>query len=197
MPAQMRLDQIRDLVNRWEEQVGFSVTVADWMINEMAATDAVSTLYDIGQYMSRHIGDPARGDTLWATDKATAMPWAKYGLNAVQYDEHIGDYGSTFLRLTGQSAPQDLIDRALHEHGGTMKGAQFETWLMSQESIKNAYGWLRYGMDFQQFQSQKLSMRTSFGRDLTDEEAGTQLRYHHGTQGAGVGGGVPPTPTEA
>src|SRR5215510_4681078 len=194
MPSQIRLDQIRDLVNQWEQLSGYSTTVADWMINEMADVldyaglgHAITTLYDVGQYMAQHIGDPARGDTLWATDKATAMPWAKYGLNAVQYDEHIGDYGSTFLRLTGQNAPQDLIDRALHEHGGTMKGAQFETWLMAQEGIKNAYGWLRYGMDFQQFQSQKLNMRTQFGRQLSDEEAVTQLRYHHAAQGASMG----------
>ena len=204
MTAQLRLDQIRDLVNRWEEQVGFSVTVADWMINEMAdALDygglghAITTLYDVGQYMVQHIGDPSTGSTLWDSSKAAAMPWARYGMSSTEYDAKLSAFDSTFRTLTGQSAPADVVERALHQHQGTMTGQQFETWLLTQDAIKNQYGWLKYGLDFQQFQTQKLNMRTQFGRELSDQEAVTQLQYHHAAQGANMGVGVQPTLSQA
>lgn len=193
MASQMRLDQIRDLINQWEQLVGFAVTVADWMINEMADNmnyaaqgHAITTLYDVGRYMSYHIGDPARGDTLWDPVNAVAMPWAAWGMSATEYNSKLGAWDTAFRTLTGQSVSRDWLDQALTQHQGTMTGQQFETWLLTQDAIKNQYGWLKYGLDFQQFQTQKLQMRTGFGRDLTDEEAVTQLRYHHAAQGPNV-----------
>jgi hypothetical protein len=188
-----RLVQIRDLVNQWEQLVGFSTTVPDWMVNEMADSmsyggldHAISSLYDVGRYMSFHVGDPARGDTLWSQAHADAMPWARFGMTSTEYDSKLESYDTSFRTLTGQNAPQDLIDRALHEHQGTMTGAQFENWLLAQDSIKNTYGWLKYGLDFQQFQTQKLQMRQQFGRELSDAEATTQLQYLHAAQGPNV-----------
>jgi hypothetical protein len=194
MPSQQRLDQIRDLVNQWEQLVGYSTTVTDWMVGEMADSmtygdldHAITSLYDVGRYMSFHVGDPSSGSATWSSANANAMPWAKYGMSPTEYNRKLEEYDSGFRSLTGQAAPQDLVDRALHEHQGTMTMGQFETWLQTQESIKQQYGWLRYGLDFNQFQTQKLSMRTGFGRDLTDAEAVTQLQYHHAAQGGNVG----------
>ena len=200
MPSQQRLDQIRDLVNQWEQLVGFGTTVTDWMVSEMAdAMDygglghAITSLYDVGQYMTQHIGDPSDGSHLWANTSANAMHWAKWGMNSNEYNRKLEEYDSGFRSLTGQAAPQDIVERALHDHQGTMTMGQFETWLLAQDAIKNTYGWLKFGLDFQQFQTQKLQMRTQFGRDLTDEEATAQLRYHHAAQGGNVGVSAQPT----
>lgn len=193
MPSQTRLDQVRDLVNQWEQLVGFSVQIPDWMVSEMAdvtnyaGVSKITSLFDVGRYMTVHIGDPKTGSLLWPTDQAAAMPWAKYGMSSAEYGSKLESFDTSFRTLTGQAAPQNLIDQALSEHQGSMTGQQFETWLLTQESVKQTYGWLKYGLDFNQFQQQKLQMRTQFGRDLSDAEAVTQLQYLHQAQGPNVG----------
>jgi hypothetical protein len=192
VPAQLRLDQIRDLVNQWEQLSGYMVAVPDWAINEMAdgwAGKEIASLYDVGTYMAGHWDTTGghMGGGYFVNIDLNAVPWAKWGMTTTEYDMKRGAFDSTFRTLTGQTAPQDLIDQALHEHQGIMSGSQFNTWLMAQDSIKNQYGWLRYGLDFNQFQTQKLQMRTGFGRDLTDAEAVTQLQYLHTSQGPNVG----------
>jgi hypothetical protein len=193
MTSQNRLDQLRDLRDQWEQLVGYQFEIPDWAIQEMAGDPGrYQTLYDVGQYMQAHAGYGS-GAFLWTPDRSAAMPWAKYGMSATAYATRVEGYDSTFRTLTGQAAPIDLVDTALREHEGTMTAAQFSTWLMAQDNIKNTYGWLRYGLDFQQFQTQKLQMRSSFGRDLTDQEAVTQLQYLHAAAGSNAGASVQPT----
>ncbi len=201
-PAQTRLDQIRDLVNQWEQLVGYTVTVPDWMVYEMAnqQTSAgwVTNLFDLGQYMLGHTA-PGAYNLVWSN--APFQPWAWYGMSATEYNAKLQQFDSTYQQLTGQSLPgntghNDLVDQALKQHQGTMTGAQFSTWLMSQDNIKNTYGWLKYGLDFEQFQARKLDMRTAFGRDLSDQEAVTQLQFLHQAQGPNVSVGVQPTLTQ-
>lgn len=192
---QNRLDQIRDLVNQWEQLSGYAVSVSDWMINDMAALSdfsgmgPINSLFQLGQYMRWYSGSAS-----WQSHPIGGVgQWAWYGLSAAEYNTKVEAFDSTFQQLTGQNVPQDLIDRALSQHQGTMTGGQFQTWLLSQDNIKNTYGWLKYGLDFQQFQQQKLTMNSTFGRELTDAEAITQLQYLHQAQGANVAAGVQPT----
>ena len=188
MASQQRQDQIRDLVNQWEQLVGYSIQVPDWAVSEMAGTLEVANLFDVGQYMGRHQRDASQDPgALFVPEWYGMMPWAKFGMSSAEYNRKLSEYDSGFRALTGQMAPQDLVERALHEHQGAMTMGQFETWLMTQDAIKNQYGWLKYGLDFQQFQTQKLQMRAGFGRELTDAEATAQLQYHHAAQGGNVG----------
>ena len=198
-PSQQRLDQIRDLVNQWEQLAGFSITVPDWAISDMAGRIGdVSSLYDVGQYMAQHQrGHGEDPGAYFVPEWYAGMPWAKWGMSTTEYNRKLEEYDSGFRVLTGQAAPQDLIEKALHDHQGQMTMGQFEVWVQTQEALRNQYGWLRYGLDFSQFQTQKLQMRTGFGRDLTDAEAVTQLQYHHAAQGASAGVGVQPTLTQA
>src|SRR5262245_24656343 len=99
------------------------------MVSEMADNlsygdigHQITSLYDVGRYMTSHIGDPKTGSVLWSTDLANAAPWAKYGMTAFEYDTKAEAFDSVFRTLTGQSAPQDLVSRALHEHQGAMTG---------------------------------------------------------------------------
>jgi hypothetical protein len=191
-PAQTRLDQIRNLVNEWEQLTGFTISFNDWAINEMAGKPGeFETIYDIGRFAEIYSG------SLWwqfipehALDK---IPWAKFGMSSTEYNAKLEAYDTAFQTLAGTSAPPDLVERALKEHQGVMSGSQFQTWLLAQDAIKNTYGWLKYGLDFEQFQAQKLQMRSSFGRDLSDAEAVTQLQYQHAAQGPNVSVAAAPT----
>jgi hypothetical protein len=198
LPAQTRTSQIRDLVNQWEQLVGYSIEVPDWAIDEMAShPDRYSSLYDVGQYMVVHqrTGGGASAD-YFVPEWNSMMPWARYGMNAAEYGARHESFDSSYRRLTGQDVPADVIDRALKENQGTMTGSQFDTWLLSQDSIKQQYGWLKYGLDFQQFQQQKLQMQQQFGGALSDQQAILQLQYLHAAQGPDKSVAVTPTLTQ-
>lgn len=197
-----RLSEITDLLNQWEALVGHTVTVPNWMVDEMANNNTVAgfitSVYDVGRYMLAHTA-PGPYNLVWMD--AQYQPWAWYGMSVSEYDTKVQALSSTYEQLTGQAAPANdghgnIIDQALSVNQGSMTGAQFQTFLLSQENIKNQFGWLKYGLDFQQFQQQKLQMRTQFGRDLTDQEAVAQLTYMHAAQGPNVSAAVTPTLTQ-
>jgi hypothetical protein len=112
-PAQTRLDQIRDLVNQWEQLVGYTVTVPDWMVYEMAEKQTsagwVTNLYGLGQYMKDHTA-PGPYNLVWMN--APFQPWAWYGMSASEYSSKLEQFDSTFQQLTGQPVTADLVDRA-------------------------------------------------------------------------------------
>jgi hypothetical protein len=191
-PAQNRLDQIRDLVNQWEQLVGFSVTVPDWMVYEMSnqqtSAGFVTSMFGVGQYMLAHTA-PGTYNLNW--QDAPFQPWAWYGMSATEYNSKVDAFNNAYLQLTGQPLPAntgqgDLVDQALRQFQGSMSGPQFSTWLLGQDKIKDTFGWLKHGLDFQQFQQQKLTMNNSLGRTLSDAEAVTQLQFMHAAQGPNV-----------
>lgn len=193
--AQTRLDQIRDLVNQWEALTGYTIQFNDWAIGEMAGKPGeFQTLYDIGKFAQIYSG------SMWwqfiPSGALDNMPWAKYGMSATEYSAKVSGYDAAFTQLTGQSLPQDMIDQALKQERGTMTAAQFTTWLMNQDSIKNTYGWLKYGLDFNQFQTRKLEMQNEFGRPVGDQEAVGLLTTLHAAQGPNMSVGVSPTLTQ-
>jgi hypothetical protein len=198
MASQTRSSQIRDLVNQWEQLVGYSIEVPDWAVDEMSKhADKYASLYDVGQYMVAHqrTGGGASAD-LFVPEWNSMMPWGKYGMNSAEYGARHESFDSSYRKLTGQNVPQDVIDRALKENQGAMTGAQFDTWLLNQDSIKQQYGWLKYGIDFQQFQTQKLQMEQQFGGKVSDQQAILQLQYLHAAQGADKSAAVTPTLTQ-
>ena len=198
MATQARLSEIADLVTQWELLAGYAVQdIPQWAINDMADNKFIdiANLYDVGQYMQHFVGSQP-----WQIHPAQGMPgqWAWFGMSATEYQTKLEAYDSTFMSLTGQNVPADLVDQALRQHQGTMTGAQFSTWLLNQASVKNTYGWLRFGLDFQQFQQRKLDMQSAFGTNyyLSDAQAVAQLTYLHAAQGANVSAAVQPTLTQ-
>lgn len=192
---QDRITQITQLADQWNMATGFAFKIPDWAMKEMMTSAHVMSLYDFGQYMFGHMQGAGHtgGAYFIPADYAASYPWAQYGLDETQYHGAVMAFDNTFMSLTGQAATQDLIDQALHVHQGQMTGPQFQTWLLSQDKIKNTYGWLKYGLDFNQFQTQKLQMRTQFGRDLDNSEAVTQLQYLHSASGPNMAVQVNPT----
>lgn len=216
--AQQRLDQLSELAHEWEALVGWTVTIPQWMINELAtSTQYVTTtggygaivgaggtgavgsgmdLYGFGQYMKAHAGYGG-GAYVWTPDQLAAMPWAQYGLGPDAYNSLSVTFRSEYKKLTGQDIPTAALDKAFgsgqKSAQGLLTGGEYAQQLLADPSIQKTYGWVKYGLDYQQFQQQKDQMRSSFGHDLTDQEAVVQLRYFHSAQGssAGVTSGQP------
>lgn len=190
---QERLTQLQDLVNQWEQLVGFSATVSDSILAAMAKNNAISDIYDVAQYLKQNMGG--------AWGNMQQQPWAWYGLSAAEYNSKLSSFDSVWRDLTGQALGSNdgvgnLIDQAFKQSGGQMSSTQFQTWLLSQDSIKNTYGWLRYGLNFNQFQQQKLSWQTAFGGTLSDAEGVQQLQYDKAAQGPNMAIAVQPTFTQ-
>jgi len=198
--AQTRIDQMRDLVNQWQQLVGYSMTVTDWAVTEMSDhPNQFATLFDVGQYMMGHrqgSGTGAPSGASFIPGWYDTMPWAQFGMSANEYHSTYAGFDAVFRKLTGHALEPGVILHVLRNMGGALSATEFETWMMGEDSIKNTYGWLKYGLDFNQFQQQKLDMRTHFGRDLTDAEAVTQLQYYHQAQGTNQAVGVVPTLTQ-
>lgn len=190
---QYRVAQIQDLVNQWKSLVGFSVSVSDQLEANMANNYTITDIYDVGQYMKANMG------SAWSS--MSSQPWAWYGMSATEYNSKLSSYRSTWSQLTGTELPANdgngnIVDQALKQYQGQMSDTQFQQWLMSQDSIKNTYGWLKYGLNFDQFQQQKLGMNLSFGRTLSDTEGVTQLQYLHSATGPSMAIANQPTFTQ-
>lgn len=124
---------------------------------------------------------------LYGLTAVAAYPWAKFGLNKGEYASTSTIYSTEYKKITGQDISADALGKAFANPdealGGLMTGSQYQQQLMQDANIQKTYGWVKYGMDFSQWQQQKLQMRTSMGRDISDSEAGALLQYH--TQAAG------------
>jgi len=177
---QYRLAQMQDLVTQWEQLIGYQGTVSDQLLANIVNNYTISDIYDVAQYLKGNMGS--------AWTNMSIQPWAWYGMSATEYNSKLASYRSTWSQLTGTELPANdgngnLVDQALKQYQGQMSDTQFQQWLMSQDSIKNTYGWLKYGLNFDQFQQQKQTMNLAFGRSLTDTEGVTQLQYLHSATG--------------
>lgn len=208
-----QLTQLQDLRNQWEGLAGYATQVPDWMLLEMAnattgyqsssaspisvsISGPITSLAQFGQYMLAHVntGGAATGALTIGSDLYKAMPWAFYGLTSDQYQQQATTFATEYKKLTGQAIPSDQLTKAFQGAAGTvgaeygtgalLTGSEYAQQLMNDANIKKTYGWVSYGMDFNQFQQQKLQMRQSFGTDLTDQQAVTQLQYLHAASGA-------------
>lgn len=184
-------NQIMALKISWESLTGYTVDIPDWMLAE-AALNNVQNLYDFGRYMAQHIqySDYAvPGATIIPEAQAAAMPWAFYGMEKEAYAQTLSGLNTVWTKMTGESAmPQSWIDKAITgEQGGRglMTVTGFEQQLLNDKDIQKTYGWLKYGMDYRDFQQKKLSWG-DFGKNMSDQEAVLQLQYNRAAQGPNV-----------
>lgn len=186
---QPRLDQIRDLVNQWEQLVGYSVTVPDWAVEEMASTPSwwkggqISSLFDVGQYMDQRSRDGG-GSTVIPWD-SSKMPWAVYGMNVSEWSAKLDAFGNVYGGLTGQGSDVGLFESLLQQLHGQGNEAEFRTLIQADPRIRDTYGWVKFGLDYQSFREQKDQMRLALGQDVDDKQAVLQLQYSHRAQGGG------------
>jgi hypothetical protein len=173
-------NELLDLKAQFEQLDGYNLDISNDSLFHMA-NHHVQSLLDFGQSVSRWAG---LGD----------RPWAAYGLSQSQYQSTLNSYSTVWNQLTGGplfvGSPGPDYANAIRVQTALQKGlssSDFQNQLIQDASMQQAYGWIKYGLNFQQFQQQKLSMQATFGATLTDAQGVQQLRYLHTAQGADVG----------
>ncbi len=172
---------LESLMGEWESLVGFSIEPSDAQLLAMA-NGGIQTLRDFGQFMSTQTNGQAASKT---------MPWAKYGLTKDEYSSAANTYGTEYKKITGQDISPDALQQAFQNPrdptGGLLNTSQYAQQLMNDAAIQKQYGWVKYGYDYSAWTQQKLSMRSSYGRDINDAEAATILQYNKQASGANMG----------
>jgi hypothetical protein len=164
----------------WEALVGYSAEPTQTQLLAMANA-GIQTLRDFGQYMATQDN---------AKSVSQTMPWASYGLSKDEYQSAAATFGTEYKKITGQDISPDALQEAFKNPrdptGGLLNVSQYSQQLMNDSAIQKQYGWVKYGMDFAAWTQQKLSLRTSFGRDINDAEAATILQYGKAASGSNM-----------
>lgn len=177
--------EIEDLALQWQQVAGFSVTIDEATLRKMADAHVVS-MRDFGLWMWNN--GPGMTDEI-----KQRSPWLAWGLDQTTFNRQLSDYEDTYEQLTGQRVAfdpavgkqMDMASNFLWEafrNNLTQSGLREE--LMHDETIRNTYGWIKFGLTFDDFQQRKVDMRIAFGQDLSNDQAMLQLQYLHQAQGA-------------
>lgn len=171
--------QLQNWADEFEAETGsqFHITAAELL--SMANLGIVSQV-DFGQWMFSNA--PKSAQAIFQK-----MPWAEFGLTKDSYEQLATTYSTTYEKITGQTISAAALAAAFQTPNllasGMFSGAQYEQQLMHDANIQKQFGWVKYGLDFSQWQQQKLQLHTAFGRDINDAEAATILQYTHASQG--------------
>lgn len=175
-------NEIIDFLNQWNQLSGYqhvgTINVGNTALMAKIADHQPSSLSEF----SRFLWSAGAGDF--------NHPWAGVGLSQDQYNQKINDIQDNFQRLTGKTLDLTLGNPASDMNlvwgwlSQGLTGSQVSDKLTQDATMQKQYGWLKYGLDFNQFQTQKLTMNALFGRTLSNEEAVTQLQYLHTNQGS-------------
>jgi hypothetical protein len=189
-----RVNQLEDLANQFEQISGYQAKVPDWMLQEMGTNNnygnighQINSLYDFGQYMQSHVNPSgaAGGAYAFGSDATKTMPWAFVGLNATEYNARVSSYQTVYKNLIGRDATDAELTQAFSggagqgSGGGLLSASELDSKLKNDTTLQQTYGWLKFGMNYTEFQKQKADFRTQFGTQLTDEQAVQQLTYDH------------------
>jgi hypothetical protein len=165
----------------WEALVGYSVEPSTAELLQMA-NQGIQTLRDFGQFMAKQSN---------TASVSQAMPWANYGLSKDEYQSAAATFGTEYKKITGNDISPDALQQAFQNPrdptGGLLNVSQYSQQLMNDAAIQKQFGWVKYGLDFSAWTQQKLSLRTSFGRDINDAEAATILQYGKAASGSNMG----------
>lgn len=174
--------ELEDLALQWQQVAGFGVTIDEATLRKMADAHVVS-LRDLGMWMWR--SGPMTDDL------KNRSPWLAFGMDQSTFNRQLSDYQDTYEQLTGQrpgwnQANPDAVTYQMSDafqRNLTQSGLREE--LMHDENIRSTYGWIKFGLNFDDFQNRKTDMRLSFGQELTNDQAVLQLQYLHQAQGSG------------
>lgn len=177
--------ELEDLAMQWQQIDGFSVSINEDTLRRMADA-GVTSLRDMGQWIYHNAG--------WGS-LIRGKVWLWFGMDQSTYMRQLGDYQDAFERYTGTrpdlnmhmdtQQPSDAYAQMLFDafSQGLSQSALTEK-LLHDENTRSAYGWIKYGLTFDDFQQKKTDFRVTFGQDLSNEQAILQLQYLHQAQGA-------------
>lgn len=179
---------LESLIGEFEAITGYQTPLGNAELLELANA-GVLTLRDLGQFVERQWG--AAWQAGGFNQMFKTMPWAKYGLTKDEYASASSTFGTEYKKITGADISPDALEQAFKNPrdptGGLLNVSQYAQQLMNDAAVQKQFGWVKYGLDFSAWTQQKLSMRSSFGRDINDAEAATILQYNKSASGANMG----------
>jgi hypothetical protein len=178
---------LESLKGEYEALTGYTVDIPNWALLNMA-NYGLQTLRDVGQYMVQvrnFLAGQAAGTTT-----PSAQPWADFGLTKDEYQSAASTFGTEYKKITGSDISPDALQQAFQNPrdptGGLLNVSQYAQQLMNDTAIQKQFGWVKYGLDFAAWTQQKLSLQTSFGRNINDAEAATILQYSKAAAGSNM-----------
>lgn len=169
-----------DLRLQFERLAGGRIVVNDDLLEAMAKEgNPITTLTQFGRWMA--------GTGHLDQNFMNGTPWLQYGMDADEYHSQATTFATEYKKITGQDIPPDQLSNAFNKlqdkTGGLLTGSEYAQYLTSDQNVQKAFGWVKFGMDYHQWQQQQLSYRQQFGREIQDSEAATILQYTHAAQG--------------
>ena len=164
-------NEIDALVVQWVQQTGgaYVPSVGDLLYLQSAKDLSAES---VAQYLYGKMGSVAQ----------TQMPWAATGLDRDSYMSASQQFQTMYETLTGQQMSVQQVQQAMQQ-GYT--ASTYRDFLMADKNTLNTYGWLKYGYNYQQFQTYKEGLKQSFGGTLDDKQAIMQLQYLHSASSSG------------
>lgn len=172
---------LQTYMGEWESLVGYTVEPTKKQLLAMA-NQGVLTLSDFAKFMSGQKNAKAA---------IAKMPWAGIGISKDEYQTAETQFGTTYKGITGADISKEELAKAFKNRDPTGQGllsaSEYKQQLMNDTAIQNAFGWVKYGYDFNAWTQQKLQLHATFGRDVKDAEASTILQYTKTATGANMG----------
>lgn len=171
---QNSLDALKDT---WEKNTGYTFVVPDWAMLNMASY-GFSTIQEFGSFVTGQIAPFVTGNA----NLNLLMPWAQYGLTKDTYGALATSYGTEYQKLTGQTLDAAGLQKAFTSvkdptGNNFLSASQYATQLQQDQNVQNTYGWVKYGLDYNQFQQHKASMAQAFGGTPTDAQGVQALQF--------------------
>jgi hypothetical protein len=168
---------LQQMEHDYEATNNYRVTVSDAQMIDMAH-NGINTAYGFAAYM-------------WGSmppSDQQAMPWAQFGMSHDAYAQVVSSYGDLAAKYLGPDAGLDpaFLASSLSKTQGRMDLAAFQQQLSTDKNIEKAYGWVKYGMTYQDFTNFKQDSQRSFGA-LTNDQAVNVLKDQHAQAAAGKG----------
>lgn len=178
-------NEIEDLEHQWQVDAGFPFAIQPATLAEMAKAHVV-TYSDFSQYLwNKNLIPP---------DVRAREPWVGFGVSQDQWNSTMSSFADSWFSMTGQTLDTTPGgDRFKEITAAMLRGESPSQWmakLQQDANMQKTYGWLKYGMNFQQFQQYKVGQRTAFGRDLSNEEALAAYKFDQPAQGRSFGASV-------
>ncbi|MFI4977526.1 MAG: hypothetical protein ACHQC8_02440 [Solirubrobacterales bacterium] len=183
--SQAYANQLYDLQNQWELLSGYAQPITTDQLIAMA-TEHVAGMTEFSRYVWNNVlPSSTPGSKAW--NAKDAMPWLQFGMDPDTYHSRLSQIATDWQRYTGQvlnandgGLGQDWVNKQL---GGVTPGLAAPS-IVDDPALQKAFGWVKYGLTFRDYQLKKDQMDQAFGSTLTDAEAVTQLHYFQAAQGS-------------
>jgi hypothetical protein len=174
---------MNDFKHQWEQLSGYAYEISEDVLRSIAGW-GVSNLHMFAEILWGGIAaDPAT--------QARIPIWASVGMDRHQWESHVASWQEQYERATGNkldlTKAGDLeMMRGRSGLSLTATAGELKSFIEHDKGMRETYGWLKHGMNHDDFLLQKNQMRQAFGAELSDQQAILQLDYFHKAQGSSM-----------